>query len=178
MRLGLLRFVWATHNQTYLRPVPLRLLNLQGIPVIVSGLLPKQGTDQLTTPITYLGFFSGSSPVHVSTTLQYASFSSPPDRPPIAIPGVSRATISAVHSLRRLRSRPPCIMQKRFCLSGYLCALMQRSSHRTERSIASFIRARSGEVVAITSSSCIIMSEPIEFWRDIECSGVSSLVRN
>ncbi len=52
---------------------------------------------------------------------------------------------------------------------------MQRSSHLIDRSIASFIRALSGDVVAITSSSCIIMSEPMEFWREMECSGVRSL---
>ena len=52
---------------------------------------------------------------------------------------------------------------------------MQRSSHLIDRSIASFIRSVSGEVVAMTSSSCIIMSEPMVFWREMECSGVSSL---
>ena len=93
----------------------------------------------------------------------------------MAIPGVSLATISAVHCRRRSRSNPPCIMQKRFWRSGYLCACIQRSSQRTERSMASFMRARSGEVVTITSSSCIMMSEPIEFCSDIECSGVRSI---
>lgn len=43
-------------------------------------------------------------------------------------------------------------------------------------SIASFIRSASGEVVAMTSSSCIMISEPMVFWRDIECSGVRSLL--
>ena len=52
---------------------------------------------------------------------------------------------------------------------------MQRSSHLIDRSIASFIRSVSGEVVAMTSSSCIIMSEPMVFWREMECSGVSNL---
>ena len=52
---------------------------------------------------------------------------------------------------------------------------MQRSSHLMDRSIASFIRSVSGEVVAMTSSSCIIMSEPMVFWREMECSGVNSL---
>ena len=42
-------------------------------------------------------------------------------------------------------------------------------------SIASFILSTSGDVVAMTSSSCIIMSEPMVFWREMECSGVSSL---
>ena len=41
--------------------------------------------------------------------------------------------------------------------------------------MASFILAMSGEVVAITSSSCIIMSEPMVFCREMECSGVRSL---
>ena len=41
--------------------------------------------------------------------------------------------------------------------------------------MASFILWASGEVVTITSSSCIIMSEPMVFCRDIECSGVRSL---
>lgn len=41
--------------------------------------------------------------------------------------------------------------------------------------MASVILTRSGEVVAMTSSSCMIISEPIEFCREIECSGVSSL---
>jgi len=27
----------------------------------------------------------------------------------------------------------------------------------------------------MTSSSCMMMSEPIEFWSDMECSGVSNL---
>ena len=52
---------------------------------------------------------------------------------------------------------------------------MQRSSHLMDRSMASFIRSVSGEVVAMTSSSCIIMSEPMVFWREMECSGVNSL---
>jgi hypothetical protein len=37
------------------------------------------------------------------------------------------------------------------------------------------MRAWSGEVVAMTSSSCMIMSEPMEFCREMECSGVRSL---
>ena len=52
---------------------------------------------------------------------------------------------------------------------------MQRSNHLMDLSIASRILSASGDVVAITSSSCIIMSEPMVFWRDMECSGVSSL---
>jgi hypothetical protein len=44
-----------------------------------------------------------------------------------------------------------------------------------ERCVASVMRAVSGEVVAITSSSCMMMSEPMEFWREMECSGVRSL---
>jgi len=40
-------------------------------------------------------------------TLQYSSFASPPDSPPIAMPGVSRLTISAQQVRRRSRSRPP-----------------------------------------------------------------------
>lgn len=32
-------------------------------------------------------------------------------------------------------------------------------------------------MVAITSSNCIIISDPIEFWREMECSGVSNLVK-
>lgn len=67
------------------------------------------------------------------------------------------------------------MMQNRFCDSGFLCAAMQRSSHLTERCIASLILARSGDVVAITSSSCIMISDPIEFCRDMECSGVNNL---
>ena len=53
-------------------------------------------------------------------TLQKSAFASPPDRPPIAMPGVSRFTISREHSRLNARSRPPWIMQKRFCLLGYL----------------------------------------------------------
>lgn len=52
---------------------------------------------------------------------------------------------------------------------------MQRSSQRIDRSMASRMRAVSGEVVAITSSNCIMMSEPMVFWREMECSGVNSL---
>lgn len=52
---------------------------------------------------------------------------------------------------------------------------MQRSSHLIDLSIASFIRCVSGDVVAMTSSSCMIISDPILFCRDIECSGVRSL---
>lgn len=52
---------------------------------------------------------------------------------------------------------------------------MQRSSHLMDLSMASFILRVSGEVVTITSSSCMIMSDPIVFCRDIECSGVRSL---
>ena len=52
---------------------------------------------------------------------------------------------------------------------------MQRSSHLIDRSMASFILSASGDVVAMTSSSCIIMSEPMVFWREMECSGVSNL---
>jgi hypothetical protein len=111
----------------------------------------------------------------VAYTLQYELLSSPPLRPPMAMPGVSRLTISSQHWRLKSRSRPPWIMQNRFWLSGFLCAAIQRSNHRTERFIASVIRSKSGDVVAITSSSCIIMSDPMEFCRDIECSGVSSL---
>jgi len=67
------------------------------------------------------------------------------------------------------------MMQKRFWLSGFLWAAMQRSSQRMERCMASFMRAWSGEVVTMTSSSCMMMSEPMEFWREMECSGVRSL---
>ena len=52
---------------------------------------------------------------------------------------------------------------------------MQRSSHLMDRSIASLILSASGDVVAMTSSSCMIMSEPMVFWREIECSGVNNL---
>lgn len=52
---------------------------------------------------------------------------------------------------------------------------MHRSSHLMDRSIASLILSVSGDVVAMTSSSCIMMSEPMVFWREIECSGVSNL---
>ena len=110
-------------------------------------------------------------------TLQYASFASPPDNPPIAIPGVSLLAISSQQIFRISRSSPPWMMQKRFWVSGFLCATIHRSSQRIERSIASRMRAVSGEVVAITSSSCMIMSEPMVFWREMECSGVSSLWR-
>ena len=108
-------------------------------------------------------------------TLQYASLASPPDNPPIAMPGVSRLAISSQQVFRISRSRPPWMMQKRFWLEGFLCAAMQRSSQRIERSMASRIRAVSGEVVAITSSNCMMMSEPMVFCREMECSGVSSL---
>ena len=94
----------------------------------------------------------------------------------MAMPGVSLATISSQHFRLISRSRPPWMMQNRFCRSGYLCASMHRSSQRMERSMASCIRARSGDVVAMTSSSCIMISEPIEFCNDIECSGVRSLL--
>ena len=52
---------------------------------------------------------------------------------------------------------------------------MQRSSHLMDLCMASFILTASGEVVTMTSSSCIIMSEPMVFCSDIECSGVRSL---
>lgn len=52
---------------------------------------------------------------------------------------------------------------------------MHRSNHLIDRSIASRILCASEDVVAMTSSSCMIMSEPMVFWRDIECSGVKSL---
>ena len=45
------------------------------------------------------------------------------------------------------------------------------------RCMASVMRGRSGEVVWITSSSCMMMSEPMLFCRDIECSGVRSLLK-
>lgn len=66
-------------------------------------------------------------------------------------------------------------MQKRFCVSGFWCAAMHLSSHLMDRSIASRILSLSGDVVATTSSSCMMMSEPMVFCREIECSGVSSL---
>jgi len=91
------------------------------------------------------------------------------------MPGVSLCTISSQHCRRNSRSRPPWIMQNKFCFSGYLCATIHRSSQRTDRSIASCIRARSGDVVWMTSSNCIMMSDPIEFCRAMECSGVSNL---
>ena len=108
-------------------------------------------------------------------TSQYDTLSSPPESPPIATPGVSLAAISSQHNFLNSRSSPPWMMQNKFCDSGFLWAAMQRSSHLIERSIASFMRAMSGDVVAITSSSCMIMSEPMVFWRDMECSGVRSL---
>ncbi len=108
-------------------------------------------------------------------TRQYASLASPPDKPPMAMPGVFRFAISWQQIWRRPRSRPPWMMQKRFCRSGYLCAAMHRSSQRTERRIASSIRAASGDVAAITSSNCMMISEPMEFCNEIECSGVRSL---
>lgn len=52
---------------------------------------------------------------------------------------------------------------------------MQRSNHLIDLSMASFIRCMSGDVLAMTSSSCMIISDPILFCRDIECSGVKSL---
>src|SRR5688572_29773544 len=52
---------------------------------------------------------------------------------------------------------------------------MHLSNHRIDLYIASSIRALSGLVVAITSSNCIMMSEPIEFCNEIECSGVKSI---
>jgi hypothetical protein len=77
----------------------------------------------LTIPITYLGFISGRRSVqaltlvllavivcktHGSThTLQKSSFASPPERPPIAMPGVSLRTISRQHSLLICKSSPP-----------------------------------------------------------------------
>jgi len=77
----------------------------------------------LTMPITYLGFISGRRSVqaltlvllavivcktHGSThTLQKSSFASPPERPPIAMPGVSLRTISRQHSLLICKSSPP-----------------------------------------------------------------------
>lgn len=67
------------------------------------------------------------------------------------------------------------MMQKRFWVEGLACEAMQRSSQRTLRCMASVMRARSGDVVWITSSSCMMMSLPMEFWSDIECSGVRSL---
>jgi hypothetical protein len=143
-------------------------------PLHISAFCPAED------PYTYQRWLcqrsSAPSGEYQTHTSQKLAFASPPDKPPIAIPGVSLATISLQHSLLISRSKPPCMMQNRFCFSGYLCAAMQRSSHLTDRSIASFILAWSGDVVAMTSSSCIIMSEPIEFWSDIECSGVRSLV--
>jgi hypothetical protein len=77
----------------------------------------------LTMPITYLGFISGRRSVQVLTlvlsaiivcethgsthTLQKSSFASPPESPPIAMPGVSLRTISRQHSLLICKSSPP-----------------------------------------------------------------------
>jgi hypothetical protein len=148
----------------------LRVSNAHDISRLVLGQEPGTGVHPRN-----VSTIAGSWCTAVTYTLQNASFASPPDKPPIAIPGVSLATISSVHLFRRSKSKPPWMIQKRFCRSGYLCAAMQRSSHRTDRSMASVIRARSGDVVAITSSNCIIMSEPMEFCSEIECSGVRSL---
>lgn len=46
------------------------------------------------TPIRYLGLLFGSRSVQRETVFQNNDFSSPPLRPPIAIPGVLRFTIS------------------------------------------------------------------------------------
>lgn len=62
-------------------------------------------------------------------------------------------------ALRSLASSPPWIMANRFCRSGFLFAVIQRSSQRTERCMASSTRGPF-TVLLTTSSSCIMMSEP------------------
>lgn len=62
-------------------------------------------------------------------------------------------------ALRRSAFSPPWIMAKRFCLSGFLLAAMQRSSQRMDRCIASSTRGPV-TVLLTTSSSCIMISDP------------------
>lgn len=63
---------------------PQRTRGIQDDPFIAC--LPKLTTRSkgYPTPITYRGLFTGSLDAHCATTLQNASFSSPPARPPMA----------------------------------------------------------------------------------------------
>jgi len=54
----------------------------------------KINDDPYPTPIRYLGLLFGRRSVQRVTVLQNKDFSSPPLSPPMAIPGVSRLTIS------------------------------------------------------------------------------------
>ena len=170
-------FLLAKHNQTYLPQARQTRPDLLGSQLPSHNVAYHQevGLYRCQHCTLHISICSYKRPTSLYT-LQYSSFASPPDKPPIAIPGVSLLIISLVQISRNLRSRPPWIIQKRFCLSGCLWAAMHRSSHLTERSMASSILFMSGEVTAMTSSSCIMMSDPIEFCREMECSGVSSLV--
>lgn len=70
---NILLFVLAIRNQTCLRLKRRRRRDLLGIPVeihIVRQDLQSPIENDLTTPMTYLGFPSGSSPVQVSTLLK------------------------------------------------------------------------------------------------------------
>lgn len=62
-------------------------------------------------------------------------------------------------ALRRSVFSPPWMMAKRFCLSGFLLAAMQRSSQRIDLCMASSTRGPV-TVLLTTSSSCIMMSDP------------------
>lgn len=69
--------------------------------------------------------------------------------------------------LRNSAFSPPWIMAKRFCLSGFLLAAMQRSSQRIDLCIASSTRGPV-TVLLTTSSSCIMMSDPGRTQRNME----------
>mmetsp|Transcript_728 Transcript_728/g.1760 ORF Transcript_728/g.1760 Transcript_728/m.1760 type:complete len:203 (-) Transcript_728:148-756(-) len=66
-------------------------------------------------------------------------------------------------------------MPKRFWLCGFLCAEMQRSTHRSVLSVASLIRSMSVIVEETTSSKAMMMSPPMEFCDSMDFSGVSSI---
>jgi hypothetical protein len=121
--LNLLLSLLAKRSRTYLLQEQLQQEDPLGSP---EGSQPQQDAltqFTLTMPITYLGFISGRRSVQVLTlvsvsipvckthgpthTLQKSSFASPPESPPIAMPGVSLRTISRQHSLLICKSSPP-----------------------------------------------------------------------
>jgi len=68
-----LRSEWAIRNRTCRRLGRRRRRGLLGIPVRCQEWLSSKAGEP-TMPITYLGFFSGKRPVHVSTLLGISGY--------------------------------------------------------------------------------------------------------
>jgi hypothetical protein len=99
--------------------------------------------------------------------LKKSVLASPPASPPIANPLASLVTNFYKHLFLNSGSIPPWTIGNKFCLYGFLFAFKFLSIHLHVLSIASYIL---GPVVVVftTSSSAIMISDPMAFWILIE----------